>query len=83
MDISSKKLPIILIVILTAGIVLNGCDDGSSGSSSTGTLPTTLSSPTVQSFTGDTYTVLDWTLVEGADSYNVYVTTDGSRNNFV
>jgi len=67
-----------LIVILTAGIVLSGCDDGSSGSSATGTSPSTLSSPTVQSFTGDTYTVLDWTLVEGADSYNVYVTTDGS-----
>lgn len=67
-----------LILVLAAGIVLSGCGGGSSGSSST-TSDSTLPAPTVQSYAGDTYNVLDWEALKGASGYNVYVTIDGSN----
>ena len=54
---------------------LGGCSSDSSNST---TQPSTLEAPSVQSYTGDTYNVLDWPAVEDATGYTIYVTTDGS-----
>ncbi len=62
------------LMVVCACLVLAGCDSGSSSTTSTDGLP----APTVQSYTGDTYNVLDWEPLVDATGYNVYVTTDGS-----
>lgn len=66
------KLLILLVAGFAAGIVLSGCGGSSSSDGST------LTAPRVQSYSGDTYNVLDWEPLPEATAYNVYVTTDGS-----
>lgn len=63
-----------LCVMAAVWLALGGCSGDSSSDGTASSLP----SPQIQSYTGDTFTVLDWPLLDEATGYNVYVTTDGS-----
>jgi hypothetical protein len=67
-----KEAFLLLITLCAVGLLLSSC--GGSSSSPVSSLP----APAIQSYTGDTYNVLDWESVAEATGYNVYFTSDGS-----